>query len=138
MTDRKRAKKALPDKYKKVDTTINGDAMQLAEKHRKIEQKLFPLRIDNRTVIYVPKHKQTVEYAEVYRKRMGMQEESKLHINHTSLTKDRLRELYIKQGMTAKEIGEKFGVSRTTVSNYIRRYNLYRNGENALNTNLTG
>ncbi len=57
-------KKNLPDKYKKVDTSVNGDAELLAEKHKEIDKKLYPLRIDQRTVIYVTKDKLTTEYAE--------------------------------------------------------------------------
>ena len=62
-----------PDKYKKVDTTINGDAEMLAEKQKQVEKKLYPLRIDQRTVIYVTKDKLTPEYAEKKRKIMNLE-----------------------------------------------------------------
>ena len=61
-----------PDKYKKVDTTINGDAEMLAERQKQVEKKLYPLRIDQRTVIYVTKDKLTPEYAEKKRKSMKL------------------------------------------------------------------
>lgn len=54
----------IDDKYKKIDTTVNGDAEMLAEMHKEIEKKLYPLRIDHRTIIYVTKDKCTPEYAE--------------------------------------------------------------------------
>lgn len=52
---RKRNKQAISDRYKKVDTTVNGDAERLVEEHKEIEKRLYPLRIDHRTVIYVTK-----------------------------------------------------------------------------------
>lgn len=61
-----------PDKYKKVDTTINEDAEMLAERQKQVEKRLYPLRIDQRTVIYVTKDKMTPEYAEKKRKSMKL------------------------------------------------------------------
>ena len=43
----------IPDKYKKIDTTVNGDAESLAEQHKEVERRLFPLRLSKTTVIYV-------------------------------------------------------------------------------------
>lgn len=53
----------IDDKYKKIDTTVNGDVERLAEMHKEVEKELYPLRIDHRTVIYVTKDKCTPEYA---------------------------------------------------------------------------
>lgn len=36
----------IPDKYKKVDTTVNGDAESLAEQHKEVGKRLFPLRLN--------------------------------------------------------------------------------------------
>lgn len=41
----------IPDKYKKVDTTVNGDVKSLAEQHKEVERRLFPLRLNKTTVI---------------------------------------------------------------------------------------
>ena len=30
----------IPDKYKKIDTTVNGDAESLAEQHKEVERRL--------------------------------------------------------------------------------------------------
>lgn len=62
----------LPEQCKKVDTSVNGDAEHLAEKHKDVEKKLYPLRIDKRTIIYVTKDKLTLEYAEKKRKSMNL------------------------------------------------------------------
>lgn len=35
----------IPDKYKKIDTTVNGDAESLAEQHKEVERRLFPLAL---------------------------------------------------------------------------------------------
>lgn len=31
----------IPDKYKKIDTTVNGNAESLAEQHKEVERRLF-------------------------------------------------------------------------------------------------
>ena len=41
----------IPDKYKKIDTTVNGDAEILAEQHKEVERQLFPLRL-NKTLLF--------------------------------------------------------------------------------------
>lgn len=52
----------IPEKYKKIDTTVNGDAERLMEEHREVEKRLYPLRIDRNTVIYVTQEKCNEEY----------------------------------------------------------------------------
>lgn len=69
---RKRNKQVISDRYKKVDTTVNADAERLVEEHREIEKRLYPLRIDQRTVIYVTKDKCTKEYAQKRRRQFGI------------------------------------------------------------------
>ncbi len=40
----------IPDKYKKIDTTVNGNAEILAEQHKEVEKRLYPLRL-NKTLL---------------------------------------------------------------------------------------
>ena len=59
--------------YKKVDLSVNGDKTSqavAAQKNR--EQKLFPLRLNTKTVIYVTRDKQNTYYAEKAKKKMGI------------------------------------------------------------------
>ena len=59
--------------YKKVDLSQNGDKTSqavAAQKNR--EKKLFPLRLNSKTVIYVTKDKQNSYYAEKAKKKMGI------------------------------------------------------------------
>lgn len=49
----------LPEQYKKVDTTVNGDAENLIEERRQLEKNLVPLRLSNTTVIYVTRISKT-------------------------------------------------------------------------------
>ena len=59
--------------YKKVDLSQNGDKTSqavAAQKNR--EKKLFPLRLNSKTVIYVTKDKQNTYYAEKAKKKMGI------------------------------------------------------------------
>lgn len=115
----------MPDKYKKVDTTINGDAKMLAEKQKQVEKKLYPLRIDQRTVIYVTKDKLTPEYAE--KKRASMQQQHifkrKGGVPTVLVDIEELRRM-VRRGMKQKEISKELDISCTTVSNYIKKHNL--------------
>lgn len=61
----------IPDKYKKIDTTVNGNAESLAEQHKEVERQLFPLRLNKTTIICVTKDKQNETYAAKARKCMG-------------------------------------------------------------------
>ena len=59
--------------YKKVDLTVNGDkTSQAVAAQKKREEKLFPLRLNSKTVIYVTKEKQNTHYAEKAKKKMGI------------------------------------------------------------------
>lgn len=126
---RKRNKQVISDRYKKVDTTVNGDAERLVEEHREIEKRLYPLRIDHRTVIYVTKDKCTKEYAQKRRRQFGIEPSlerkggnPRVHIEAEEIGK------LVQEGMHLKDIARTLGVSRTTVSKYIQKYNLRRNG----------
>jgi hypothetical protein len=58
-----------PTKERKADTTKNGnDLSEYIERQKKREKRLYPLRINQTTVIYVTKDKQTSEYADWYRR----------------------------------------------------------------------
>lgn len=122
---RKRNKEAISDRYQKVDTTINGDAERLVEEHRKVEKQLYPLRIDHRTVIYVTKDKLTSEYLEMKRKQFNpvVIKERKGGNPRATLNVEEVRTL-VRSGMYLKDIAMRLGVSKTTIDNYIRKYNL--------------
>lgn len=63
-------KELPPQAERKPDTKENGSKLELfikAQTDR--EKKLYPLRIDSRTVIYVSKKKCNPEYAKEYRLR---------------------------------------------------------------------
>ena len=60
---------------KKVDYSHNGDEKTLCsliKEHQKRQRKLYPLRINAITVIYVPKRKCNIKYAEAYRKKIDI------------------------------------------------------------------
>lgn len=125
---RKRNKQTISDRYKKVDTTVNGDAERLVEEHREVEKRLYPLRIDHRTVIYVTKDKCTKEYAQKRRRQFGIEPSPErkggnpcVHIEVEEVGK------LVQEGMHLKDIARTLGVSRTTVSKYIQKYDLRRN-----------
>lgn len=122
---RKRHKRAIPDKYKKVDTTINRNAEHLVAEHRDIERELYPLRLDRRTVIYVTKDKLTSEYAEKKRKQFSPAsiKERKGGNPRVAVNVEEVRTL-VRGGMLLKDIARRLGVSKTTIDNYIKKYNL--------------
>lgn len=61
-----------PDAERKTDCSQNGDADRLVNEQLKKEKKLMPMRIDDKTVIYVTaeKHNETYrqEWIKKYRK----------------------------------------------------------------------
>lgn len=121
-------KQALPDERKKVDTSVNGDAERLVEEHREVEKRLYPLRIDHRTVIYVTKEKCTKEYAQKRRRQFGIESavERKGGNPRVLIEVEDVSKL-VQEGMHLKDIARTLGVSRTTVSKYIQKYDLRKN-----------
>lgn len=110
----------MPDKYKKVDTTINGDAGMLVETHKDIEKQLYPLRINSRTVIYVTKDKCNAAYAKEYAEKHQIGSVNP-HAKKKTLVVDKERIAgMIVEGKTQKEIAKELGVSVTTVRNHIK------------------
>lgn len=124
-------KKNLPDKYKKVDTSVNGDVERILKNQKVIEKQLFPLRIDQKTMIYVPKEKCNDKYASEYRIRHRLCT-SDYKNNHSKekmkIDVEKLR-TFVQMGMTIKNISLEMGISSTKVSNLIHEYNLRENGK---------
>lgn len=92
---------------------------------RMAERKLYPLRIDHRTVIYVTKDKCTPEYAESFRQCRGVAPDNKSTVvkSRVKVNVEEVRTL-VQSGMYLKDIAKRLGVSKTTIDNYIQRYNL--------------
>lgn len=62
-------------KPRKADNDRNPEGLDDAiAQHLKKERRLYPLKINANTYIYVPKKKQTQEYAAQWRERMGLKE----------------------------------------------------------------
>lgn len=96
----------------------------------KKDTKLYPLRLDQRTVIYVTKDKLTPEYAEKKRKqfRPASKNERKGGNPRAAVNVEEVRTL-VRGGMLLKDIARRLGVSKTTIDNYIRKYNLRNEDE---------
>ena len=124
-------RKPVPVEEKKPDTSKSVEvAHELIERQRVMEQKLFPLRIDQRIVIYVSREKCNEAYRQEYLKRMGEVKKEACPTKGMSprniqfCKKDmaeKIVELY-KQGMPAKDITAELGVSRSTCCKYISKY----------------
>lgn len=91
----------IPGKYKKIGTTVNGDIESLAEQHKEVERRLFPLRLNKTTVIYVTKDKQNEAYAAKARKRMGITEPKKPFVD--PLSEENITKLYKVDFLESKE-----------------------------------
>lgn len=122
-----------PERYKKIDTTVNGDAERLMEEHREIEKRLYPLRIDHRTIIYVTKDKCTPEYAAKKREKLGLApvKEAKDLAPKKGVRSHALQyadiekvQEMINNGMKSRYIAREMGVAESTMSAFIRRYGL--------------
>lgn len=69
----KKRHQVLPEERKKADTSKNSDKLEeVIQKHKQSENRLYPLRINKTTVIFVTKDKQNEGYAKIYRERHGM------------------------------------------------------------------
>lgn len=121
----KKLRQPLPEERKKIDTSINGDAERLIEEQKIVEKHLYPLRIDHRTVIYVPKEKCTLEYAKKKRIQFGAYPvvEVKGHAKRKELNEEDVRKM-LKERMTIKDISYEFGVSRSTLGLFVKKHNL--------------
>lgn len=111
----------IPDKYKKIDTTVNGDVESLAEQHKEVERRLFPLRLNKTTVIYVTKDKQNEAYAAA-RKRMGITEPKKPFID--PLSEENITKLYKEENIQPRRMAEMLNVSVRTIYLRLAKYGL--------------
>ena len=123
----------IPEKYKKIDTTVNGDAERLMEEHRETEKGKYPLRIDHRTVIYVTRDKCTPEYAAKKREKLGLAPMAaakdlapKKGVRGHSLQYadiETVKEM-VDNGMKSRYIAREMGVAESTMSAFIRKHGL--------------
>lgn len=75
MTERKKVREQKSKLRDKADTSKNSETLdEVIVECREREARKYPLRIDARTVIFVPKHKCNEEYAEAYRNKMKERE----------------------------------------------------------------
>lgn len=112
----------LPEQYKKVDTTVNGDAEHLIENRKQFEKSLVPLRLNKITVIYVTKDKQNEEYARKARKRLGIDEPNKSFID--PLSEENITKLYKEDNIHPRKIAEMLNVSVRTIYLKLAKYGL--------------
>lgn len=112
----------IPDKYKKIDTTVNGNAESLIEERRQLEKNLVPLRLSNTTVIYVTRDKQNEAYAAVARKRMGIAEPRKVFVD--PLSQENITKMYKEDGIVPRRMAEILNVSVRTVYLRLAKYGL--------------
>ena len=103
----------LPEQYKKVDTTVNGDAENLIEERKQLEKNLVPLRLSNTTVIYVTKDKQNEAYAAVARKAFV-----------DPLSQENITKMYKEDGISPRRMAEILNVSVRTVYLRLAKYGL--------------
>ncbi len=89
------------------------------------ENNKYPLRIDHRTVIYVTKDKCTMKYAEKKRKQFNPAPVMEHRGGNTRVIVE-VEELkvLVQSGMYLKDIAKKFGVSKTTIEKYIKKFDL--------------
>lgn len=70
--DLKKKHQALPPELKKADSSKNADNLEeVIQKHMQGQKRLYRLRINKTTVIYVTKKKCNEAYAEEYREKHG-------------------------------------------------------------------
>lgn len=110
----------------KCDTTKNGDMTDVMNRRKEIENKLYPLRINERIVILVPEHKRDEEYRQKWiAKNLEPQKIVCNSTGNTSVIKeDELRKLVDQHGMDMNRISREIGCSKTSVYHAVKKYGL--------------
>lgn len=110
----------------KVDTTQNGDVSEIINRRKEIENKLYPLRINERIVILVPEHKRNEEYRQKWiAKNLEPQKIVCNSTGNTSVIKeDELRKLVDQHWMDMNRISREIGCSKTSVYHAVKKYGL--------------
>lgn len=111
----------IPDKYKKIDCGQRGCG-SFAEQHKEVERRLFPLRLNKTTVIYVTKDKQNEAYAAKARKRMGIAEPKKPFVD--PLSEENITKLYKEEKIPPRRMAEMLDVSVRTIYLRLAKYGL--------------
>lgn len=96
--------------------------------HEKIEPiRIYPLRINNQTVIWVTKEKCNEAYRQAYMKRMGLVT-TRPALHETCDSKVDLTELQkmYSSNVTIKDMARHFDVAKTTIQRYIKANNMTR------------
>lgn len=127
----------LPEEIIKIDPDENPDEGKVAKSvqlQSDREKHLFPLRIDSRTVIYVPEHLNNETYKRAWMDKVGVPNASRdasleeSRAKSASVRSD--RELVqtiksmLKEGFSSSEIAEKLFLSRRKVQGLICTYKL--------------
>lgn len=127
-TDRelKNKRQVMPDKYNKIDSSKNTDGLDEAiSRYMSKAKRLYPLRINKNTVIFVTKSKCNEKYRQSYIDRIERKEKPKMNTSEPKIfiDKNELAKL-IKQGLTLKSIALEFNVSHSTIGKKIKEYGL--------------
>lgn len=107
---------------KKVDTTINGNAINHIKTQREKEKALFPLKINDKITILVTKEKCNDEYRLEWLSRNNI--EKPVQKKPLAIEEEKLRELLLEKGMTVNEVADELNFSAATVYKYAKLYNI--------------
>lgn len=128
--DLKKKHQALPPELKKADSSKNADNLEeVIQKHMQGQKRLYRLRINKTTVIYVTKKKCNEAYAEEYREKHGLasiikpetgkqqSEKKKLYsVDHNEIIR------LFHDGVSAQDIAMRLGCTKGTVKNHLKQY----------------
>lgn len=115
----------MPEKCQKPDTAHNDDRLEEAiDKCMSSEKRLYPLRINKNTVLYVTRNKCNEKYRQEYLQRMeGTKPKAHPYTGGISIDKEALQAA-ISAGLTQTRLAKKFGVSTTTIRNKLKEHGL--------------
>lgn len=109
----------------KPDTSSNCDGMEeVISKCMNKEKRLYPLRINKTTVIYVTKNKLNERYRQEYLERMdGTKPKANTNPRKITISKEELQ-CGISEGLTNSQLAKRLSVSTTTIRNKLKEYEL--------------
>lgn len=116
-----------PDVERKENCSENGNKMwEKIRQQREKELDLYPLRINDKTTIYVPKEKCNDEYRQAYIEKTKLKETpvllgaaSRSYELSQMLTRERMKET---KDLTLTKAAEVLGVDKKTVKSYRKKF----------------
>lgn len=117
--------------YSKIDTSKNGESMEKhIEEHRRIEKKLFPMKINDKTTIYVTAQHNNEEYKLKWMEKHGLVKKETNASTRTTCGREKKEFDYekakemVKSAYSVSDISKEVEVSTTVLYKFFKEENI--------------